>query len=217
MTPTYWPEAKAALRKRDKVLKTIIDSYRGEAMRLRGDPFFTLARSITGQQVSVKAADSVWNKLLAALPLPDSLPQAGEGIMITPGQIAAMDAKTLRACGLSERKVMYLHGLANHFLENKQQVKNWPTLPDDGIIRELVALHGIGRWTAEMFLIFGLGRPDVFPLDDLGLLKGIHRHYNKGKPLPLRKIIAIGENWRPYRSLGTWYMWRVLDPLPVAY
>lgn len=205
MTPEYWTKAKAALKKRDATLKKIIESYHGEAMQLRGDPFFTLARSITGQQISVKAADSVWAKLMAA-----------SGKMV-PEKIAMMEALELRACGLSERKVIYLHGLANHFLENKQRIKEWPKLPDDEIIKELVALHGIGRWTAGMFLMFGLGRPDVFPLDDLGLLKGIYRHYNKGKPLPLKKIIAIGENWRPYRSMGTWYMWRVLDPLPVAY
>ena len=217
MTPEYWNKAKTALKKRDPILKKIIESYHGEAMQLRGDPFFTLARSITGQQISVKAADSVWNKLLTALPLPNPPSQAREGKGMTPEIIAMMDAKKLRACGLSERKVIYLHGLANHFLENEKRIREWPKLSDDGIIKELVALHGIGRWTAEMFLIFGLGRPDVFPLDDLGLLKGIYRHYNKGKPLPLKKIVKIGESWRPYRSMGTWYMWRVLDPLPVAY
>lgn len=205
MTPEYWSKAKTALKKRDPVLKKIIESYHGEAMQLRGDPFFTLARSITGQQISVKAADSVWARLTKA---------AGK---MTPEKIANMEAPELRACGLSERKVIYMHGLANHFLENKQRIKAWPDMTDDEIIKELVALHGIGRWTAEMFLMFGLGRPDVFPLDDLGLLKGIYRHYNKGKALPAKKVLAVGEGWRPYRSMGTWYMWRVLDPLPVSY
>ena len=204
-TPVYWQKAKTALKKRDKTLKKIIESYHGEGMALRGDAFFTLARSITGQQISVKAADSVWRKLNAHVS------------KMTPEIIANADATLLRSCGLSERKVLYLHALANHFLENKKTIKNWPKMTDDEIIKELTSIHGIGRWTAEMFLMFGLGRPDVFPLDDLGLLKGLYRHYNKGKELPTGKVIAIGENWRPYRSMGTWYMWRVLDPLPVAY
>ncbi|MDE3060322.1 MAG: DNA-3-methyladenine glycosylase 2 family protein [Pseudomonadota bacterium] len=202
--PSYWNEAKAVLRKRDKTLKAIIDSYHGEAMQLRGDPFYTLARSITGQQISVKAADSVWKKLSLA-------------VKIKPEAIANADSGILRGCGLSERKVIYLHALANHFLDNKDRIAHWPGMSDEDIIAELVTIKGIGRWTAEMFLIFGLGRPDVFPLDDLGLLKGIYRHYNKGKEMPKKKLLAVGENWRPYRSLGTWYMWRVLDPLPVAY
>lgn len=205
MTPDYWDEAKAALRKRDKVLKKIIDSYRGEIMTLRGDPFFTLARSIAGQQISVKAADSVWKKLL------------GNVSRITPTVIANTDSSILRACGLSTSKVLYMHALANHFLENKKTIKNWPKMTDDEIIKELTSIHGIGRWTAEMFLMFGLGRPDVFPIADLGLLKGIYRHYNKSEKMSKDEVLAIGERWRPYRSLGTWYMWRALDPLPISY
>ncbi len=204
-TPAYWPEAKAYLRKKDKVLKAIIDSYHGESMRLRGDPFFTLARSITGQQISVKAADSVWNKL-----------QAGVG-RITPQTIGNAPAELLRSCGLSGSKVIYMHALANHFLENKNLMKQLPDMTDDEVIADLVSIKGIGRWTAEMFLIFGLGRPDIFPVDDLGLLKGIYRHYNRSEKMPLDKVKQVGERWRPYRSMGTWYMWRVLDPLPVAY
>jgi len=204
-SPAYWDEAKAALRKRDKTLKSIIDSYHGESMALRGDAFFTLARSITGQQISVKAADSVWNRL-----------SAGVGRM-TPDIIANTDSTILRSYGLSASKVLYMHALANHFLENKKQIKLWPKMSDEDIIKELTSIHGIGRWTAEMFLIFGLGRPDVFPLADLGLLKAIYRHYNKGEKMTTAEVIAIGERWRPWRSIGTWYMWRVLDPVPVAY
>jgi len=204
-TPDYWSKAKADLRKRDQTLKRIIDSYRGEIMTLRGDAFFTLARSITGQQISVKAADSVWKKLSD---------RVGK---MTPDIIANTNAETLRACGLSERKVIYLHGVANHFLDNKKRIACWPAMPDEDIIAELTEIKGIGRWTAEMFLIFGLGRPDVFPLDDLGLLKGIYHHYGLGEKMPIKQIIAIGESWRPWRSLGTWYMWRALDPLPVIY
>ncbi len=110
-----------------------------------------------------------------------------------------------------------MHALANHFLENKKTIKNWPKMTDDEIVKELTSIHGIGRWTAEMFLMFGLGRPDMFPLGDLGLVKGIYRHYNKSEKMALADVLAIGERWRPYRSVGTWYMWRALDPLPVAY
>lgn len=205
MTPDYWSKAKTALSKRDPVMKAIIKAYHGEAMKLRGEGFVTLARAITGQQISTKAADSIWKRLNDAV-----------GKM-TPAHVLATPLKTLRECGFSERKAIYLHALAEHFITNKKKIKNWPNMNDDEIIQELTSIHGIGRWTAEMFLIFALGRPDVFPVDDLGLLKGIYRHYNKGEKMPLSEIRAIGETWRPYRSLATWYMWRVLDPVPVEY
>ena len=123
----------------------------------------------------------------------------------------------LRACGLSNAKVLYMHSLANHFLENGKQIKQWPLMEDEAIIQELVSIKGIGRWTAEMFLIFALGRPDVFPIDDLGLIKGIYRLYNQGVKMTKPEVLLVGDSWRPYRSLGTWYMWRVLDPVPIAY
>ncbi len=204
-TPDYWEEAKKTLSKKDKRMKAIIKSYEGEAMAMRGEPFTTLARSIVGQQISVKAADSVWNKFVAAV---------GK---VTPENVANMPAETLRACGFSGSKVIYMHALAMHFLEFKPSLKKWVKMTDAEIIKELTSIKGIGVWTVEMFLMFGLGRPDVFPLLDLGLLKGIYRHYNNGEKMTKDEVIAIGELWRPYRSLGTWYMWRVLDPVPVAY
>ena len=215
MTPDYWPKATAHLKKRDKKLGAIISSYRGEKMQLRGKGFETLARAIVGQQISVKAADSVWKKLQTALAPHPTLPRKGGGIC--PEVVANTDATILRACGLSASKVIYLHALANHFLENKNVIKRWPKMDDEEIIEELTSIKGIGRWTAEMFLIFGLGRPDVFPIGDLGLLKGIYRHYNDGNTMKKEKVMAIGEAWQPYRSVGTWYMWRALDPVPVVY
>lgn len=204
-TPAYWDEGVAALKKRDRKLKSIIDAYSGESLTLRGDSFQTLARSITGQQISVKAADTIWNRFY-------------EGVgRMTPEAVADTDAGTLRGFGLSAGKVAYLYALAQHFMENKKTIKHWPRMSDEEIIAELTAIKGIGVWTAEMFLIFGLGRADVFPLADLGLLKAIHRHYNKGEKMPRADIIAVGERWRPWRSVGTWYMWRALDPVPVAY
>jgi DNA-3-methyladenine glycosylase II len=205
MTPDYWTKAKRTLAKRDPILRSVIRSYRGEAMQLRGKGFQTLARAIVGQQISTKAADSIWRKLRTAL------------VHVTPKRVAFAPHEVLRGCGLSNAKVLYMHSLANHFLENGRQIKKWPTMEDEAIVEELTTIKGIGRWTAEMFLIFGLGRPDIFPLDDLGLLKGIYRHYHDGNTLTKPQLIAIGDAWRPYRSLGTWYMWRVLDPVPVVY
>lgn len=203
--PAYWDEAIKDLSRRDKIMKNIIASYAGEVMRLRGEAFYTLARSITGQQISVKAADSVWKRLEIA---------AGK---ITPTILANMPAEDLRACGLSASKVRYMHALANHFLENKQMIAAWPDMSDDAIIKELTSIHGIGRWTAEMFLIFHLGRPDIFPVADIGLQKAVFRHYNKENPMTLAELRARGERWKPWRSVATWYLWRSLDPVPVAY
>jgi DNA-3-methyladenine glycosylase II len=205
MTPDYWDKAKRSLAKNDPVLGSLIRSYHGDPMKLRGKGFQTLVRAIVGQQISVKAADSIWQKLRKAV------------LHVTPERIAYASYDVLRPCGLSNAKVIYLHSLANHFLENKTQIRKWPTMDDEAIVQELTTIKGVGRWTAEMFLIFGLGRPDVFPIDDLGLLKGICRHYNAGQHMTKAQLTAVGDNWRPYRSLGTWYMWRVLDPLPIAY
>jgi DNA-3-methyladenine glycosylase II len=205
MTPDYWDKAKRTLARRDLRLGSIIRSYRGETMQLRGKGFQTLARAIVGQQISVKAADSIWMKVRKAV------------VHVTPKRVAAAPFDVLRACGLSNAKVLYMHSLADHFLENGKQIKKWPLLEDEAIIQELVSIKGIGRWTAEMFLIFALGRPDVFPIDDLGLIKGIYRHYNQGVKMSKPELLLVGDTWRPYRSLGTWYMWRVLDPVPVEY
>lgn len=205
MTPDYWEAGKKHLSKKDKRMKAIIKAYEGEAMQMRGEPFTTLARSIVGQQISVKAADSVWNRFVALL---------GK---ITPENVANTPAEALRACGFSGSKVIYMHALAMHFLEHKPSPKQWAKMTDAEIIKDLTSIKGIGVWTVEMFLIFGLGRPDVFPLLDLGLVKGIWRHYNHGEKMTKEEVLAVGEVWKPYRSLGTWYMWRVLDPVPVAY
>jgi DNA-3-methyladenine glycosylase II len=205
MTPDYWDKAKAALSKKDKVLKSIIGAYAGENIAMRGDAFFTLARSITGQQISVKAADSVWKRVVEAL------------AKMTPEAMANTDATVLRACGLSASKVVYMHALANHFLENKSRIKAWSTMSDEEIIKELTSIHGIGRWTAEMFLMFNLARPDVFPVADIGLQKAVFRHYNKGEKMTLAELRAVGERWKPWRTVATWYLWRSLDPVPVEY
>ena len=201
----YWDKAKLHLSKRDKTLAKIIKSYQGEMMRPRGDAFYTLARSIIGQQISVKAADSVWKKFEA------------EVKKVTPKNVLAASIEKLRACGLSGQKVVYMHSLSEHFLANKKQINNWPNMDDEAIIRELTTIKGIGRWSAEMFMMFHLGRQDIFPVADLGLQKAIFRHYNKSEKLPLSAVRKLGETWQPYRSVATWYLWRSLDPVPVEY
>lgn len=205
MTPDYWHTAKTHLSKRDKTLKNIIASYHGEMLTSRGDAFYTLARSIVGQQISVKAADSVWRKVeIAITPL-------------TPQTALNMHETTLRECGLSASKVRYLQGLGQFFYDNQNVEEFWKTLPDDELIKELTKLNGIGRWTAEMFMIFYLACPDILPLADLGFQKAVFRHYNNSDKLTTAEIAEIAENWKPYRSVATWYLWRSLDPMPVVY
>lgn len=201
----YWDEAAEALSRRDKTLKKIISSYKGEALRPRGDAFYTLARSIAGQQISVKAAASVWNRVEEKLG------------RVTPKRMLAVTPEELRACGLSQQKIAYMLHIAEHFEREKKRVAQWHKLEDEALIKEMVALKGVGRWTAEMMLIFHYQRPDVFPIADLGLLKAIHLHYNKGEQMEKADVLALAERWRPWRSVATWYLWRALDPEPVEY
>ena len=203
--PDYWKRATRELSGCDAVIKDIVAKSKGLTLRSRGDAFNTLARSIVGQQISVKAAQSVWNKLVATVP------------SMHPEIIHAHDADALRACGLSRSKVVYMHDLAHHFVANKLSVAQWERMTDDELIGELTQVRGIGRWTAEMFLIFYMMRPDVFPLGDIGLQRAMSLHYNAGKPLSQRKLDAISKRWQPWRSVATWYMWRSLDPVPVEY
>jgi DNA-3-methyladenine glycosylase II len=206
MKPEYWDRAKRALARRDVVMKRIIRSRPGVHLMRRGEPFLTLARAICGQQISVKAAQSVWDRICICL-----------DHNITPAAVVAQDRKKLRACGLSDRKTEYIADLAQHFADGRIHVHRWPQMSDEEIIAELVEVRGIGRWTAEMFLIFNLLRPDVFPLDDLGLQKGIRLNYFKGRKVSLGRMRKLGESWRPWRSVATWYLWRSLDPVPVEY
>ena len=205
MKPDYWDRAKRALSRKDAVMRDIIRSRPRVYLMRRSEPFLTLARAICGQQISVKAAQSVWDRVVAC---------CGE---VTPANVLARDRKALRACGLSDRKTEYIADLAQHFADGSIHVHRWPQMSDEEIIAELVEVRGIGRWTAEMFLIFNLLRPDVFPLDDLGLQKGIRVSYFKGRKVSLARMRKLGESWRPWRSVATWYLWRSLDPVPVEY
>jgi DNA-3-methyladenine glycosylase II len=210
--PTFWPHAKRRLSAADPVLGGIIRRHPRISMTLRGDAFHTLARSIVGQQISVKAADSVWRRVLGA---------CGQ---VSPQALKLRRAATLRRCGLSGRKVEYLRDLAAHFADGRFDPAGLARMSDDDVIACLTDIRGIGRWTAEMFLIFNLQRPDVLPLDDLGLLKAVERHYLPGRtPASLMKgegrqqVVELAGRWIPYRSVATWYLWRSLDPVPIEY
>ena len=205
MTPNYWQQACSELALADPVMAGIVASYAGSTLVSRGDPFSTLARSIVGQQISVKAADSVWARFVAALPA------------ITPADVLEISPELLRACGLSARKVEYVGDLARHFSDGQIHTARWSLMSDEEIITELTAVRGIGVWTAEMFLIFNQLRPDVFPLDDIGLQKAVALHYFNGERPLRRELSGLGESWRPWRSVATWYLWRSLDPVPVEY
>ncbi|MBT9568517.1 MAG: DNA-3-methyladenine glycosylase 2 family protein [Thiobacillus sp.] len=186
-------------------MAALIARYPDAILANRGDPFQTLARAIVGQQISVKAADAIWARFATL---------AGA---VAPTHVAALDAAALAACGLSRRKVEYLVDLAGHFIDGRVEPSRWTALDDEAVIAELVDVRGIGRWTAEMFLIFSLRRPDVWPVDDIGLQKAVALHYLDGaRPTP-KTLRQHGERHAPWRTVATWYLWRSLDPSVVQY
>ena len=203
--PSYWEEARADLIKRDRILKRVIPKHPDGFLMSRGDPFVTLARAITGQQISVRSAQAVWDRVADAVP------------RMTPATIIKTGHGRLLACGLSKRKCEYILDLALQFKDRQVHPDKWSTMNDEDVITELIGIRGIGRWTAEMFLIFNLLRPDVLPLDDIGLLKAISLHYFSGEPVSRHEAREVADNWQPWRTVATWYLWRSLDPLPVAY
>ncbi len=208
-TPEYWDDARKHLAKRDRVMKKLMPRFGEACLQSRGDAFTTLARSIVGQQISVKAAQAVWDRFAAAV--------GGPASHLHPSAVQAMAVPRLREAGLSARKCEYLLDLARHFGGDGVHPGQWQSMDDEAIIAELVAIRGIGRWTAEMFLMFHLMRPNVLPLDDLGLLKGISLNYFSGEPVSRAEAREVGEAWAPFRSVATWYIWRSLDPVPVEY
>ncbi len=204
-TPDYWGEACKYLARKDRVMKRLIPQFGDACLQSRGDAFTTLARSIVGQQISVKAAQSVWDRF-AKLPR-----------KMTPANVLKLKVDDMREAGLSARKIEYLVDLALHFDSGAIHVDSWREMQDEEIIAELVGIRGIGRWTAEMFLIFHLMRPNVLPLDDVGLITGISKNYFSGDPVSRSDAREVAAAWSPYCSVATWYIWRSLDPLPVEY
>jgi DNA-3-methyladenine glycosylase II len=205
LPPDFWEDACNHLVEKDRVMKRLIPQFPGTCLQTRGDAFATLARSIVGQQISVKAAQTVWDRF-ALLPK-----------KITPTNVLKLKVDDMRAAGLSARKIEYLVDLALHFDNGALHIKTWETMSDEDIITELVAIRGIGRWTAEMFLIFHLMRPNVLPLDDVGLINGISQNYFSGELVSRSDAREVAVAWAPYCSVATWYIWRSLDPVPVEY
>jgi len=204
--PDFWDEACKALMKRDRILRRLIPQHGHEHLRIAGAPFITLTRAIIGQQISQKAAEAIWQRFVSAC-----------ARRVTPTSVLKFTEEQLRTVGLSKSKSIYMLDLARHFAERKVKPRGWSTMDDDAIITELCAIRGIGRWTAEMLLIFSQGRPDVLPLDDLGLMKAISLHYFSGEPVSRFEAREVAQAWAPWRTVATWHLWRSLDGNAVQY
>ena len=209
--PPYWDEAVRELGTRDRVLRQLIATYPDIHITRRGDAFTTLARAIVGQQISVKAAQTIWNRLVKATRA------GGEPVVLSPARLARTRTTTLRTVGLSERKADYLRDLARHFVSGRLDPSVWPAMDDEMLIVALTDVNGIGRWTAEMFLMFHELRADILPVGDIGLQNAMARHYFDGVRPAIAQMRNHAERWQPYRSVATWYLWRSLDPIPVEY
>ncbi|MBB5019699.1 DNA-3-methyladenine glycosylase II [Chitinivorax tropicus] len=205
VTPGYWEQATRELSEADELLAKLIVANRPLHMRSRGDAFTTLARSIVGQQVSVKAAEAIWARVLDKL-----------GNM-SPQALLCHAQSDLQTCGLSSRKAMYLHELSHYFIATPYVAGEWELLADDEVMKRLMSIKGIGQWTAEMFLIFFMARPNILPVGDIGLQRAMSLHYNDGQPISKLKMREVARRWQPWHSVATWYMWRSLEPLPIQY
>ncbi len=203
--PKFWNKAKKELCLKDKKLGMLINNYPKDFLYSKSDPFKTLVRSIIGQQISVKAAQSVWNKF------------EKKCNNITPKKVIKLHYMSLKSCGLSHQKITYLKCLSNAFIDKTLDPNKWIKLEDEEIISQLTKIKGIGRWTAEMYLIFNLCRPDIFPIKDIGVIRGICKCYNLKYPISEHRVIRLSKKWKPWRSVATWYLWRSLDPIPVEY
>ena len=202
--PDYWEKGKKELKKIDKNIKKIIELYEFPSLTTRENMFFTLIRSIVGQQISVRAADTIWDKIV------------NEAKEIRPEKIYSMDENTMRDCGLSKRKVEYMKAVSEKWLNGYDKI-NWHELSDEAVTEKLVEIRGIGKWTAEMILIFTLMRPDIFPIGDIGAIRALEKIYNKGQKMNKEQIEEIVKKWKPWRTIATWYLWRSIDPVPVQY
>ena len=202
--PSYWQEAKKVLSKKDKVLKKIILNYSG-ILTSRKDPFFSLCKSIVGQQISVSSANAVWKRFETVLQ------------KIIPTNVLKTNKRKLATCGLSRQKIEYLKILAKSFENKTIDIKQLKKMNDDDAIKYLTRIKGIGKWTAQMFLFFNQLRPDIFPEQDIGLLKAISIHYKTMYPPSAKQLEKLKKLWAPYATVATWYLWRSIDPVPVAY
>ena len=202
--PDYWTEAVDHLRSNDSILSEVIDENLHPSLSPNGNVGDTLIKSIVGQQISVKAADSVWRKM--------------EGLLgtVTPENIVLCDIQDLRGCGLSMRKSEYMLDFSRLWVDSLSDL-DWFSMDDEGVRSRLLEIRGVGPWTVDMVMIFALGQPDILPLGDIGLIRAIEKTYARGSNLGVEEILDISTGWSPYRTVATWYLWRVIDPEPVNY
>ncbi|MCW3478983.1 DNA-3-methyladenine glycosylase [Neisseriaceae bacterium JH1-16] len=203
--PPYWQQACAELAGRDPVMASLIARFDGTVLKSRGEPFETLLRAIVGQQISMRAAETIWGRLIALL--------GGHA----PAAVLAADKTALRKVGLSARKAEYVCDLAAHFQDGRLSAERLAAASDDEVLAALTAVRGIGRWTAEMYLIFNLGRADIWPIDDIGVQRALAELYFNGVRPSLAECRLIGERWRPWRSVVSWFLWCHLDPVDTIY
>ena len=206
MEPEYWKRAIIKLKKEDAILKSVIERNQKNILKSRKDPFGTLLKSIVGQQISVKAAESIHNKLLKLL-------QAD----VSPNMLLSIDKQALRETGLSRQKISYLKNISKSFKNKSFNVSTLKKMNDEDAIIYITKLKGLGVWSAQMFLMFNLNRPDIYPTKDIGLIRAISKNYNKKYPPPKSFLDRLSKLHKGYRSVFTWYMWRSIDPVDVEY
>ena len=204
--PVYWKKAKKIVSKKDPVLKKIIKKYKKGFLTTKNNPFFSLCRTIVGQQISTKAADSIWYKFETKCKK-----------RIVPNMVLELSSRSLKSAGLSRQKVRYLKNIAKSFKNKSFNVKKLQKMSDEDAINYITQLKGLGVWSAEMFLMFNLNRPDIFPVKDIGLLRAISKNYKTSYPPSKRYLDKISKLHAGYRTVFTWYMWRSIDPTDVEY
>ena len=205
MKPRYWNKGKSFLSNKDKVLKTIIERFSNENLKINSNHYHALLNSIIGQQISVSAASVIKNRFF-------NLHRN-----ITPINVLKFNEDTLKLCGLSRQKISYIYNISTFFLKNKKFIANINSFDDNKIKEKLITIKGVGSWTVDMFLLFSLGSPNIFPSGDLGFIKAISKLYKKKLPLKESYLKRLNNRWSPYCSLATWYLWRSLDPIPISY
>ena len=205
MKPKFWNKGKIYLSNKDKVLKNIISSYSSENLNINLNYYHSLINSIIGQQISVTAAKTVKNKFFN---LHNN---------ISPSNVLNLDLKLIKKCGLSKQKIMYIKNISSFFIKNKNFIKNIKKYDELFIKEKLIEIKGVGNWTADMFLMFSFGSPNIFPDGDLGFLKAISKAYKKDLPLNKNYLSKLKKRWSPYNSIATWYLWRSLDPIAINY
>mgnify|MGYP001181322231 FL=1 len=204
--PKYWYKAKKILSKRDPVIKSVMKKYKKGFLKSRNNPFFSLCRTIIGQQISTKAADSIWAKFNKKCKN-----------KIKPEVVYKLSSKSLRQAGLSRQKISYLKNISKHFNKKIFKISVLKKMNDEDAINYITKLKGLGIWSAQMFLMFNLNRPDIFPTKDIGLIRAISKNYKVSYPPSERFLKKISKIHFGYRTVFTWYMWRSIDPVDVEY